>query len=238
MKTLRKYLALFCCLLCVAGLFTAPAWAEDADQALDAADVATVEAQVAGALVGAVDGAQIAVDTADIYDANGDGKVTAVEVAGVLSQYAFAKEDDLAGYADQIATDSTFTVTVTQDGVSTVYIAVPVEDYPQLFNAGVFDETVRKLADAQKTYQADGMTLMSYEHIAGELALHAAVYAVTYLLGGDKDGSPVHSYYENARVANLNVDESRMPSFAIDFFGRLITFFNKILSFFNRLRVI
>ena len=33
-----------------------------------------------------------------------------------------------------------------------------------------------------RAYKEDGMTLMSYEHIAGELALHAAVYAVTYRL--------------------------------------------------------
>lgn len=235
MKTFRKCIALLCCALLLAGL-TAPAvFAEGDNVLLDAEDVQAVETEVVGALVGAEDGAQVSVDAASLYDTDGNGQVTAFEIASVLSQYAFAKEEDLAGYADQIAADSTFTVTVTQDGVSTVYIAVPVERYPQLFNAGVFDETVQKLAETQAAEQTDGMTLMSYEHIAGELALHAAAYAVTYMLGGDRDGSVFHSFYESARIADLNVDESRLPTGMIDFFGKLVTLFNRILSFFRQL---
>ena len=237
MKTIRKYIALLCCALLAAGL-TAPAVsAEEAgNAALDAEDVQAVETEVAGALLGAEDGAQVSVDAASLYDTDGNGRVTAFEIASVLSQYAFAKEEALAGYADQIAAESTFTVTVTKDGVSTVYIAVPLERYPQLFNAGVFDETVRRLAETQSAQQADGMTLMSYEHIAGELAMHAAVYAVTYMLGGDQDGSVFHSFYEAARVADLNMDESRLPSGVIDFFGKLVTLFSRVLSFFRQLR--
>lgn len=235
MKSLRKWIALLCCALCLCGM-CAPAALAAEEAPLDEEAAAVVEAEVAGALTGAEDGSEITVETAAIYDTDGDGKVTAAEIAGVFSQYAFAKEDSLAGYADRIAGASTFTVTVTKDGVSTVYIAVPVEDYPQLFNAGVFDETVAKLAEAQEAYQADGMTLMTYEHIAGELALHAAIYAVTYLVGADKDGSLFHSYYENARVADLNVDESRAPAGFLAFFGKIVTFFNRLLAFFNSIR--
>ena len=235
MKTFRKWIALLCCALCLTGL-CAPAALAAEEAPLDDAAVAAVEAEVAGALTAAEDGSEIEVDTAAIYDANGDGSVTAAEIAEVLSQYAFAKEEDLAGYADEIAAGSTFTVTVTKDGVSTVYIAVPVEDYPQLFNAGVFNETARKLAEAQGAYQEDGMTMMSYEHIAGELALHAAIYAVTYMVGADDDGSVFHSFYESARIADLNVDESRAPSWFLELIGRLVTFFNRILSFLNGIR--
>ena len=234
MKTFRKWIALLCCALCLCGLCAPAALAADAP--LDAAAVAAVEAEVAGALTAAEDGSAVTVDTQAVYDANGDGKVTAAEIAGVFGKYAFAKEEDLAGYADQIAEASTFTVTVTKDGVSTVYIAVPVEDYPQLFNAGVFNETAQKLAEAQGAYQDDGMTMMSYEHIAGELALHAAVYAVTYLVGADQDGSLFHSYYEQARVADLNVDESRAPSGLLELIGRIVTFFNRIAAFFAGIR--
>ena len=235
MKSLRKWIALLCCALCICGL-CAPAALAAEEAPLDDDAAAVVEAEVAGALTGAEDGSGITVKTAAVYDANGDGKVTGAEIAGVFSGYIFAKADDLAGYADQIAADSTFTVTVTKDGVSTVYIAVPVEDYPQLFNAGVFDETVKKLAETQETYKTDGMTLMSYEHIAGELALHAAVYAVTYLLGADQDGSTFHAYYDDARVADLNLDESRAPGWFLEFFGRIVTFLNRILAFFNSIR--
>ena len=235
MKSLRKWIALLCCALCLCGL-CAPAALAAEEAPLDEDAAIVVEAEVAGTLTGAEDGSEIAVETDAIYDANGDGKVTGAEIAGVLSKYAFAKEDDLTGYADQIAADSTFTVTVTKDGVSTVYIAVPVENYPQLFNAGVFDDTVARLAEGQTAYAADGMTLMTYEHIAGELALHAAVYAVTYLVGADQDGSPLHTYYDNARIADLNVDESRAPSSFLEFIGKIVTFFNRILSFLNSIR--
>ena len=235
MITFRRWIALLCCALCVCGLL-APAALAAEEAPLDEDAAAAVEAEVAGALTAAADGSEIAVDTAAIYDADGDGNVTAAEIAGVLSKYAFAKEEDLAGYADQIAAGSTFTVTVTKDGVSTVYIAVPVEDYPQLFNAGVFDETVEKLAQTQGEYQEDGMTLMTYEHIAGELALHAAIYALTYMAGADREGNVFHSFYESARVADLNVDESRAPSWFLEFVGRLVTFFNRIVSFLNGLR--
>jgi len=234
MKSIRKIIALLCCVLCMTGMLTTVALAQD--EPLDENDAQTVETEVIGALVGAEDGAQIEADTAGLYDTDGNGKVTAAEIAGTLSKYAFAKADDLAGAADAIAADATFTVTVTKDGVSTVYIAVPVEDYPQLFNAGVFDETVKKLAEAQEAYKEDGMTLMSYEHIAGELALHAAVYAVTYMPGGDQDGSTFHSFYESARIADLNVDESRAPGWFLEFFGRIVTFLNRILAFFNSIR--
>ena len=234
MKSIRKWIALLCCALCMAGLCAPAALAADAP--LDDAAVAAVEAEVAGALTAAEDGSAVAVDTRAVYDTNGDGQVTAAEVAGVFGKYAFAKEEDLAGYADQIAEASTFTVTVTKDGVSTVYIAVPVEDYPQLFNAGVFNETAQKLAEAQGAYQEDGMTLMSYEHIAGELALHAAVYAATYLVGADRDGSPLHTYYDMARTAELNVDEHRAPSGLLELIGRIVTFFNRIAAFFAGIR--
>ena len=235
MKNMRKWIALLCCALCLCvGCPVAALAAQDA--ALDETAAAVVETEVAGALTAAQDGAEITVDTTAIYDTNGDGKVTAAEIAGVFSKYAFAKEDDLSGYANEIAEASVFTVTVTKDGVSTVYIAVPVEDYPQLFNAGVFDQTVEKLAEAQNAYQADGMTMMSYEHIAGELALHAAIYAVTYLVGADRDGSVFHSYYDSARVADLNVDESHAPAGLLELFGKIVTFFNRILSFLNRIR--
>ena len=234
MQSIRKIIALLCCALCLTGLFTTVGLAQD--QPLDENDARTVETEVIGALVGAEDGAAIEADTAGLYDTDGNGKVTASEIAGTLSKYAFAKADDLAGAADSIAADSTFTVTVTQDGVSTVYIAVPVEDYPQLFNAGVFDETVKKLAETQETYKEDGMTLMSYEHIAGELALHAAVYAVTYMLGADQEGSVFHSFYESARIADLNVDEHRAPGWFLEFFGKIVAFLNRIMAFFNSIR--
>lgn len=233
MKLSFKLIAVLCSLLCLSGVFSVFVCAVDEDM-IDPEDISTVEEQVAGELVGAEDGSDITVENnANIYDADGDGSVTPAEIASVFAKYAFASEESLEGYADDIAEASTFTVTVTKDGVSTVYIAVPVESYPQLFNSGVFDETVQKLAEKQDEYKTEDMTLMSYEHIAGELALHAALYAAAYLVGGDKEDSKFHSYYESAKTADLNIDEERVSSGFIDFIGKLITFFHKLLAFFN-----
>lgn len=233
-KTAFKLTAIICSLLCLTGVFSVFAAAAD-DDAIAPDDVSVVEEQVAGELVGAEDGSEIAVNSeANIYDTDGDGKVTPSEVAGVLSKYMYADKDSLEGYADEIADASTFTVTVTKDGVSTVYIAVPIEDYPQLFNSGVFDDTVYKLYEKQNEYKTEDMSLMSYEHIAGELALHAAVYAVTYLIGSDKEGTQFHSIYESAKVADLNIDEDRIPSGLIKFIGAIISFFQRLFSFFEK----
>ncbi len=233
MKKSMKIISLLCTLLMFTGVFSVfAAAAEPADATIADENIPAVEEQVAGTLVAAEDGSEIEVDAeSNSYDTNGDGSVTPAEIASVFSKYIFAPADTLEGYADEIANASTFTVTVTKDGVSTVYIAVPVEDYPQLFNAGVFDETVQKLCEAQNEYKTDDMTLMSYEHIAGELAMHAAVYAVTYLIGADREDNRFHSYYDSAKVAELNLDEERVSSGFIDFFGKLISFFHKLLSF-------
>lgn len=234
MKKTVKLTALLCSLLCLMSVFPVFAAAAADDDALTPDEVRTVEEQVVGELVGAEDGSEIDVASdANIYDTNSDGSVTPVEIASVFSKYIFADSASLEGYAEQIADASAFTVTVTKDGVSTVYIAVPIESYPQLFNAGVFDETVKKLAEKQQEYQTEDMTLMSYEHIAGELALHAAIYAATYLLGGDREDSTFHSYYDSAKVADLNVDEERVSSGLLDFIGKLLTFFHKLFSFFE-----
>ncbi len=232
MKTFKKIVAVICAALMMTGVLSVAASAADGEKALDESGIKAVETQVAGALIAAEDGAMIESDADLPYDADGDGKVTALEIASVLGDYVFADEESLAGYADRIADDSTFTVTVTKDGKSTVYIAVPVEKYPQLFNAGVFNETVKKLAEKQDGIKTDDMDLMKYEHIAGELALHAAIYAATYFAGGEDEGNIFHDFYELSRIADLNVDEQRAPGALIRFIGLLVTFFNTIAAFF------
>ena len=62
------------------------------------------------------------------------------------------------------------------------YVKCPVED-----NEGYFSGDYEWRGLNHLLY--DGMTMMSYEHIAGELALHAAVYAVTYLVGAVASGA-------------------------------------------------
>ena len=65
---------------------------------------------------------------------------------------------------------------------------------------------------------------MSYEHIAGELALHAIIYAVTNEIinvTGTKN-SFIIKMYDKAVVAALNYDENRLPTEVFAMLGVLL----------------
>ena len=65
---------------------------------------------------------------------------------------------------------------------------------------------------------------MSYEHIAGELALHAIVFAVTDSLMGatGTKNEFILKMYNKAVLAELNYDEARLPSEIMSMLGVLI----------------
>ena len=66
--------------------------------------------------------------------------------------------------------------------------------------------------------------LMSYDHIAGELALHAVMYAASneYLKLTGKTEGTIFNLWERARIADLNITESRIPVEAIKIMGTYI----------------
>ena len=73
-------------------------------------------------------------------------------------------------------------------------------------------------------YADEADKLMSYEYIAGELALHAIIYAVTneYLeITGETEGT-IYNLWLRAKNADLNIDESRIPSEIIEILGIFI----------------
>ena len=59
---------------------------------------------------------------------------------------------------------------------------------------------------------------MSYQHIAGELALHVIIAAAMSAMGKDESDSTLSS----SMVADLNKDESRFPTQLIEFLGKFI----------------
>ena len=72
----------------------------------------------------------------------------------------------------------------------------------------------------------DGSTdyLMSYEHIAGELALHALLYAASneiLRVTGIKSDRLL-KIYRSAAIADLNVDEARVPGGMITLVGSVL----------------
>ncbi len=107
-----------------------------------------------------------------------------------------------------------------------------IEDNPDIFNYVVFRNVVEKLYESQGEAlitNDDGSVnyLMSYEYIAGELAFHALVYAVTGELieiTGTKNETIVN-LYEHAAQADLNIDEARVPVEVLSILGVLLVDF-------------
>lgn len=156
-------------------------------------------------------------------------KQTVAEAADNIRKYMFIQVDDPAQAAALAAETCDFEYSVVKDGKGTVYISIDIEKNPEIFNYEVFRELVDKLYENQKeemVKNADGSTdyLMSYEHIAGELALHMIVYAATTetikLTGSGSD--VIVKLYNAAVQADLNYNESRIPHKWLKAFGRLV----------------
>ena len=158
-----------------------------------------------------------------------EGELPLVDLVSVLSQYVFVQLDDPDALAELIAEGSVYDYQVVENGKGTVIIRVNIAKHPELLNPAVFAALVEKLYAAEQEEMlahGDSSTdyLMSYEHIAGELALHALVWAasneVIRLTGSSND--TVLSLYRSAVIADLDYAESRLPSGVIEFLGQLI----------------
>ncbi|MDR0531561.1 MAG: hypothetical protein LBG83_05810 [Oscillospiraceae bacterium] len=106
-----------------------------------------------------------------------------------------------------------------------IAIAVPLDEEPfrQLYSPAVLRAFAREAQQLQKEPypQPPGTTYiyMDARHIAGETQLHLVGYVFTTLAGGEQ--GLLKEYHERFRVADLNVDEDRVPPWLIDFVGRL-----------------
>ena len=157
------------------------------------------------------------------------GKYSVSELSSLIRKYMFIKIDDPAQAAALIANTCDFTYGLVNGSDGTIYIRVNVEDNPQIFNYDVFRSLVEQLYEKQnEEMQKDGQGkidyVMSYEHIAGELALHTIVFAATNSIinaTGTQD-EKILNLYKSAAQAELNVDEARIPTAIIRFIGTLI----------------
>jgi hypothetical protein len=179
---------------------------ETLDAAVDAA---------AAALAGVPEGATYRVQSRVRQNA-----VAAKDLAKSFAGYIFVNPNKVEGISDAIANDADYTVTVMENGKKTVYIAVDLREHPEIANLDVLRAAVKKL-DAKQQQAAAGesdVDLMSYQHIAGELALHVIVAAAMSAIGKDESDETLRS----SMVANLNKDESRFPTQLIEFLGKFI----------------
>ena len=152
--------------------------------------------------------------------------ITIGDMVDLISKYFFINIADIPATSDDIIAKAEYTYVLNEDGKETVFIAVNIEEHPELLNRALLMEAAQKLYDEQKALYPDMAeeNMMSYEHIAGELAHHAILYAVSneYLsVTGEAEGT-IFDLWQRARIADLNITEDRIPGEIILIVGTYI----------------
>ena len=207
--------------------FTLPASAAD-DALTDAELLAAVEA----AATAFVDGDNVEVSE-ELIAAVAEDAETPEDVANFFSKFVFVEDSEVEAVSQKIADSCKYTITTVNDGRKTIYVAVDLRKCKEIFDARVFLNATEKvfnkcneLAIADGMMEGDGLyTLMSYNHLAGELALHMILADVTNDLGATKGNGILRDLYNKAVVSDLNVDEDRIAPAIIEFFGQSVVFF-------------
>ena len=207
--------------------FTLPASAAD-DALTDAELLAAVEA----AATAFVDGDNVEVSE-ELIAAVAEDAETPEDVANFFSKFVFVEDSEVEAVSQKIADSCKYTITTVNDGRKTIYVAVDLRKCKEIFDARVFLNATEKvfnkcneLAIADGMMEGDGLyTLMSYNHLAGELALHMILADVTNDLGATKGNGILRDLYNKAVVSDLNIDEDRIAPAIIEFFGQTVVFF-------------
>ncbi|MBR5827175.1 MAG: hypothetical protein IKY78_08860 [Clostridia bacterium] len=232
---LKKSLSLVLVIL-MAFSFVVTASAADEEAVLTETEaLAIAEVGVAALVAEEGDEVTLGAGLADVLTDNAD---TPEEISRVIGRFVFIEEDKVEELSDAIIADSVYTVKVIADGKETVYVAVDTVKYPEIYDARVFLSVVDKLlVKCDEVAAADGVDItsdnynpMSYNHIAGELALHMMLADATDMLGANSWNSALKDIYDRAALVNLNVDEARFPQSLMSFLGWFVTFIFNIFA--------
>ena len=231
---MKKIISLFLALLMSFSLALPSFAASEENQYLSAAEVEEAVEVAVEALVGASDNAIVIVDDELTDDAGNTPK----EISGLLSGFIFVEKDKAEAVAADIVANSKYTVKVIDGGKQTVYCSIDFEKFPEIYDARVYLAAIEKIQDKCDEVAAENgidiaggnYSAMSYSHVAGELALHMILAALSK---DTASWNPLSEWiYERSNVADLNVDEDRIPSFLLTSFGDIIVnFFKMLLSF-------
>lgn len=215
-----------------------PAFAvSEENRTLSAAEIKEAVNVAVAALVGADEDATVIVDSKLINEVVSKAN-TPAEVSGLLSGFIFVEKDLADSIAADIAENSKYTVKVIEDGKQTVYCSIDFDKFPEIYDARVYISVIDKIkakCDEVALGQgidinSDSYSAMSYSHIAGELALHMIL---AKLSKDTASWNPISQWiFERSNIADLNVDEDRIPSFLITSLGDIfVNFFKMILTF-------
>ena len=227
---MKKIISLFLALLMAFSLALPSFAASEENQQLSAAEVEEAVEAAGAALVGASENAIVVVDDELTDDAGNTPK----EIAGLFSGLLFVEKDKAEAVSADIVANSKYTVKVIDGGKQTVYCSIDFEKFPEIYDARVYLAAIEKIQNkcdevaAEKGIDISGgnYSPMNYSHVAGELALHMILAALS------KDSvswNPISAWiYERAGIADLNVDEDRVPAVLLQAFGDA---FVKLISF-------
>ncbi len=148
---------------------------------------------------------------------------------GVMSAFAADRTPE------DIAADARMIPVTLDDGRDTIYIRIAIEGEPEILKLSTCIKVARLLYERQQAEYGDSdLALMSERHILGELTMHMIAYCLFKSLGGAEEGSPFHENYERSVVADLNIDEDRVPG--IEAVGALIQMFEMFAGVSNSMR--
>lgn len=133
---------------------------------------------------------------------------TAKSISDEISKYAGLFKSKTDEYAREIADSAEYYIA--DDGE--FFIIVDITKHPEVLELTIMCKASRLMLNKQNQNAAQSdreCITMDYRHIVGELALHNTIYALTKAFGGANEKSPLHGYYESAKVAELNRNEQR-----------------------------
>lgn len=205
------------------------------NQTLSQAEIEEAVNIAVSALVDAPEDATVIVDGELVDDVAADAD-TPKEVASTVSGILFIEEDLAESISSEIVENSKYTVKVIEGDKTTVYCSIDFDAYPEIFDARVYVLAIEKIqnkcdevaAENGIDINADDYSAMSYNHIAGELALHMIL---AKLSKDTASWNPISEWiYDRAGVADLNVDEDRIPSFIITSLGQFMVSIMEIIA--------
>lgn len=234
---MKKLISLALVLIMALSL-TIPVFAADTNTFLSDEQIATATVAAATALVDADEDATVKANKS-LVEAVAENAETPQEIADFFSKLIFVEKSEVEAVSQRIADSCTYRITTIENGKKTVYVAVDLRTCKEIFDARVFINATKKLYDKceelaiahGKEADPDQFDLMSYNHLAGELAIHMIITDFTNDMGANDGNVLLKSWFDKSVVADLNVDEDRLAPAIISAFGGFV---KSILSLFAR----
>lgn len=229
---MKRFLAVFLSVLMILMSFGISGFAVNETSASGQKLEAVME-EIVKAFVGADENAEITLGDGLFKAIAPQRTMTAEQIASSVSDYIFIKIDDAEAerLAGEIADSASYTVTVLSSGEETIYIAVRISEHPEIANLTVFAKTVDIMTEKQKdavSGNTENVSLMDYQRIAGELALHIA--AVVMLEPVKNTSKAAASLFETFDFAEIDLTEIRLPSGLFSFIGAFLQLLARVFG--------